>query len=91
MMIEIRLLFLCYLHFTNSVSTQFINKAKSVWLKIFNRPAVCFTDQSTQLTFEIIFLCNVPAAGKRILLNSGYISSADLGVAFGLEILHSGL
>ena len=28
---------------------------------------------------------------KSILLNSGFISSIDLGVAFGLEILQSGL
>ena len=28
---------------------------------------------------------------KSISLNSGFISRVDLGVAFGLEILHSGL
>ena len=39
----------------------------------------------------MLFSFDVPAAGKSILLNSGYISSVDLGVAFGLEILHSGL
>ena len=41
-------LLFCYLYFTNRVSTQCIYKAKSVWLKIFYRSAVYFTDQLAQ-------------------------------------------
>ena len=50
--------------------------------RLFYRP-VC----TKKLTFKIIFLNYFFST----LLNSRYISSVDLGVAFGLEILHSGL